>query len=349
MSAVEGTLLPRADHQIAEYDEFRSQLAEIRKNNAALVFDYASPKGNKEARSYVYKLRQTKAAIERARKKAKEDLIERGRRIDGEAKELIAQVEEMIEVHQKPLDEIEQREKDRIAGHEKRLAEIIYAGQSAQESWLEIDVEHLRISLAKLESLPITEAEWEEFTVRAAEAKDQSLIKLRAAINLREKHDAEQAELERLRREAAEREQRERDEQIRREAEARAKREAEEAAERQRQAAEARARAEREAAERRELELRLAAEKAEREKVEAEQRAARAAKDAEERLRREQRDKELREAAERARREADRAHRASVNGAALKALVAGGITEDVAKTVIKLVAKGEVPHMVIQY
>lgn len=47
--------------------------------------------------------------------------------------------------------------------------------------------------------------EWEEFEAEAAREKDKVLIALRAGLVKREKYDAEQAELARLRREAEER------------------------------------------------------------------------------------------------------------------------------------------------
>ena len=90
---------------------------------------------------------------------------------------------------------------------------------------------------------------------------------LRTALTAREKHEAEQAELARLREEAARREQEERERRIAEEAAAKARAGAEAKAKAEREAAEAKARAEQEAAER----ARIAAEQAEaRAKAEAE-------------------------------------------------------------------------------
>ena len=96
--------------QITEYNEFRNQVVDMVKINAATVFDYDSDKGEKEARSYVYKLRQSKAAIDKKRKELGEDLVSRKKLIDGEAKLLIETVEGMIDVHMKPLEEKAARE-----------------------------------------------------------------------------------------------------------------------------------------------------------------------------------------------------------------------------------------------
>ena len=59
---------------VAAYQPFYAQLAELETNNARLVFDYESKKGNKEARSHVNTLRLTKGALERVRKAEKEAL-----------------------------------------------------------------------------------------------------------------------------------------------------------------------------------------------------------------------------------------------------------------------------------
>src|SRR5690606_23508393 len=78
---------------------------------------------------------------------------------------------------------------------------------------------------------------WEEFEAEAARAKDKAVSSLRAALVAREKYEAEQAELARLRAEAEAREQKEREERIAREAAERAQREAEAKAQAEREAA----------------------------------------------------------------------------------------------------------------
>lgn len=101
--------LPAAQ-PVAAFDEFRSQLAELKEGNSKAVFDYRDSKGNKEARSHVAKLRTTKAAIEKKRVSEKEEFLVKGRLVDADAKYLTAVVQSMIEVHEKPIREIEQEE-----------------------------------------------------------------------------------------------------------------------------------------------------------------------------------------------------------------------------------------------
>src|SRR3954454_6832415 len=87
-----------ADDALAVYNPFRAELAEFKAQNATLIFDYESPKGNKEARSHVYKLRQSKAAVEKARKEEKAASLEYGRKVDAEAKTIMEEIEAMIAV-----------------------------------------------------------------------------------------------------------------------------------------------------------------------------------------------------------------------------------------------------------
>lgn len=54
-------------------------------------------------------------------------------------------------------------------------------------------------------------------------------------------------------------------------------------------------------------------------------------------------------AAEAKRRERDKAHKASINRAALEAFVQGGMTEECAKLAVTLIAKKSIPAVSIAY
>lgn len=353
-------VLIKEESAVAEYRPFYAQLAELEQKNATLVFDYESPKGNKEARSHVNTLRLTKGALERTRKAAKEESLRIGRAIDAEAKEIGARIEAMITVHQSAIDEIEQRERQRVADLAERLANL---RNSCAAVTVAVDLAEL---ITQLEPVVIGD-DWQEFKPQALEAKDQVLRDLRVRHAEAVEREAKEAELARLRAEAAERERVERDAAIVRAAEERARVEAARVA----QEAEARAAAEREAAARRELELKLQAENAERRRIEAEQRAeqerveaaARAEREAKEAIERAERQaaeavrreqervaaQKIAEAAEQARREKDKKHKASINRAALAALVEGGLSEECAKQCVTLIASGKVPAVSIAY
>lgn len=345
---------------VAAYEPFYAQLAELEKNNAALAFNYEDKKGNKEARSHVNTLRLTKGALERVRVQEKAESLARGRAIDAEAGDIKARIEAMIDVHQAKLDEIEKREIDRIDGLRRRLDD--FSGIMT----LAATVEAVKVEIAKVQAIAI-DPTWQEYMAEAATRKATVLEKLAALLAEYEKRDAEAIELARLRAETAAREQKDRDdaiaaaaaERVRKEEAARAEAAAA-AAKKAIEDAEAAAKAQKEEAARRELELKAAAEASERRRVEAE---AQAKRDAEAAAQREEQARlqaiqaekdrvaaEAKAAADaQAKREANTAHLKKINGAALAALVEGGIDEDTAKKVITLIAQGKVPAVSIAY
>lgn len=334
---------------IAAYEPFRAQLAELEAHNSTLVFDYRSSAGNKDARSHIYKLRQTKAALEKARKDAKADALEYGRQVDSQAKEITSRLEAMIDVHQKPLDEIEAQETARIERLKADLLEIQGGGERAAVEWMQLPLDAMRDRLKEIESDAYTPERWQEFLTEALIAKDKAIGTLREAIGKREKYDAEQAELAKLRAQAEAQAKKDREEQIAREAAERAKREAEEKAAAEKRAVEEKAKREKEAADKKLLEEKLRNERLEREKAEAEQRAQNAARETEERLKREAEAKAKKEADEAAKREANRKHVAKINSEAADALISANLSKVQAEGVIKLIQAGKVPHVRIDY
>lgn len=342
--------------EIAAYSPFRAQLAELKENNATLIFDYEDPKGNKDARSHVYKLRQTKASVDRVRKEEKAASLEYGRRVDSEAKEIVDQLEGMIEVHQAPLREIEEREEKRLEMIKSSIAEIQEGGQQSIEQWMNLPLEAMEDRLKEIEAEPTDEETWGEFRSIAVAAIDKAKAQIGEAIAKRKQHDQDQEELQQLRelkeeqeRERQERERKEREERIAKDAEERAKQEAEQAAQAERERVEREAREAKEAAERRERELQEQAERAEKEAKEAAERAERAERDATEKAKREAEEKARKEREESEKREANKRHRAKINREAMDAFVVGGLSESDAKSAVELIAKREVPHVSISY
>ena len=55
------------DTALVQYEPIKADIAKLKKENATLVFDYESAKGNKLARSHVAQLRTLKGEIERKR------------------------------------------------------------------------------------------------------------------------------------------------------------------------------------------------------------------------------------------------------------------------------------------
>lgn len=372
--------------EVAAYTPFRNRLVEIKQQNFKLVFDYSDPKGNKEARSHVYKLRQTKAAIEAARKKEKAESLEYGRKVDQEAKELSAEIEEMIEVHDKPLRELEIAEETRIAAIKQRVSDMTISAAFI----INKTSEELRQRRDEIEAIQIDES-FGEFADDAKAAKMVAVEYLAGAIGLAEKREQEAAELVRLREEAekrkaedharairesaekVEKERVEREDRARKEREAAEKRAAEEEAARieqeRQQAAEAeRKRVEAETAERERV-LKEEAESERRKAQEAEERRQREEREAEERRVREEQAAIAREekaraderariqqeaekkAAEDAKREADKKHRGQIHSSIVAAIVTldKGITEEQARAVVVGICGDLIPNIKIIY
>ncbi len=209
--------------------------------------------------------------------------------------------------------------------------------------------------ISDLENLEI-DSSFEEYEQEAKLAKLETLEVLRTTLASREKYEAEQAELERLRQAEQVRMQQERDAQIAREAAEKATREAEEKA-------------------------RFEAERVQREKIESEQREARLVAEKEAAMLREQALKQKaiddakqaeidkqqaieserqrieqqqaaqakadREAAEK--READVAHKKQICGEALKGLTDLGVDEATGRMILNAINKKQVPHVSIKF
>lgn len=330
-------------NQIAIYDEYRAQLAELKEDTKKLVFDYEDSAGNKEARSHVYKLRQTKAAVDKARKKEKAASLEYGREVDSQAKEITLELEQMIDVHQKPLEEIETREKERVAKHESNISEMREGGEHTSNNWMELSVEAMADRLAEIENEGIDS--YEEFAPVAAGTKDRAITQIKEAIAKREAYDKEQAELEKLRAEAVEREKKEAEEKLRIEGEERAKREAEAKAEEEKQ----RVKLEAERIEKEKNEALQAKVFAEKRALEAEENAKIEAEKAAQAERDRIESERLAEEIAAKKREANKAHKTKINNAVLDALVLTGMNKTQAKKAVTAIAKGEVPYTTISY
>ena len=326
-------------------------LAKIKEELDAFVPDVSTKKGRDAIASIAYKVAKGKTALDNIGKDLVAELKDVPKKIDAERKRMRDLLDQWKDEVRAPLTAWEEAEEARQARHK---AGIEWFHLRAKE-FHDLDLQELRASLAEVEGKAVDQS-WEEFEAEAHRAKAKALEPLTAAVAAREKHEAEQAELAKLRAEAAAREQKDREERIAREAAERAQREAEAKAQAEREAAIKREAEATAAAERRELELKLAAERAEREKAEALQREQQAKADAERKAAEAVAEEQRRVAAQAAaeakeaeRREKDKAHKAAVNRAALEALVAGGISEADAKTVITLIAKKAVPAVTISY
>jgi len=300
-------------------DQIEEILQKVEREVMSFVPDVTTVKGRKEIASLAYRVSQTKSYL------------------DGLGKDLVAELKEVPKL----IDANRKTVRDRLDVLRDKARQPVTDWEAEQER-IKAE-EEARIAAEKLEAQIESDHEIAlllngKFDRDAAEAKAEAERQRAAHEEEIRRQAAEQACIE-----AEQAAQRERDAAAKREADLKA---AKEKAEADAKAAQERAEREaREAQERAERQAQEARERAEREKqaaIEAEQRKAREAEAA--RLA-----EEKRIADEAAARAADVAHRKAVNNKALADLVAVGLTEEMARTAITAIAKGEVTAIRITY
>ncbi len=279
----------------------------IKSEASAEVPDLTTKKGRDRIASLAYKVSKTKTLVDDFGKELVAGEKKRLALIDADRKKWRDECDKLRDEIRKPLTDWEQAEADRIQRHKDAIQKLRELSAPAMGT----DSAAISGLIAQAETVTLGD-HWQEFAAEAGKAKDETLAILRFNLQRRQQYESEQAELARLRAEAARREQEdadrraaEREAQRIREAEERARREAEEAAAKARADAEAAARAEREAIE---AKARAEREAAERARIASEQAEARAKAEAEAAKLREQ-DAERRrvESEERAKRDAQEA------------------------------------------
>ena len=344
------------------------------------VPDLASRYGRERIASLAAKVSKSKAAVEKPGRDYLKRLKEMPKVVEAELREFVTKMDNLRDATRKPLTDWEQAELARTDKHVDGIQDIkdmALFGETPPASVV------ARV-IADLEAIEMNDT-WEEFLAEAAQAKDQTLAKLRGILAERTQYEAEQAELVRLRAEAEAQAQRDRDaeiarvaaEQAQRQAEERAKAERDAAARREQELLEQAAAAQRAteqaardaeaAAERQRLQLQLQAEQAERHaaQAKADQLAVeqRAEQDRLTAIRRQEEAVEQARLAEVARanaaadeilrqqkaRQADVAHKSKILGEAKQALIGMNISEELAKAIVLKIARGEVPHITIHF
>ena len=317
----------------------------VRDEIAGEVLDLSTKKGRDRVASLAAKVSRSKTAVEKPGRDYLRKLKAMPKVVEAELREFVTAMDALRDEVRAPLNEYEAAEKERKQTHEQKIDWL--------NNWND-QLEHapssvIKQRMAEVEAVELGER-WQEYETEAGRAKDAALTGLRGLLATTEQREAEQAELERLRQEAAEREQKDREAAIAREAAEKARQEQAEAL--------AKAQAEKELAEQR----RIAAEKqAEADRIEAEQRAERERAEAEKRAAEQaeaaaqaERDRIAAEQAQvdadKAAREADREHQGNVNRAAMEAIQqAAGLTDEQSRAVIVAIIKGEVPSVTINY
>ncbi len=346
----------------------------------AEVPDLTTVKGRARIASLAATVSKSKKAVETPGRDYLKRLKEMPKVVEAELRDFVTKMDILRDTTRQPLtdwENAEQARKDRHVDNIQAIKDMEVFGATPTAA-------AVAQVIVQLEAIELGDS-WEEFLPEAAQAKDRTLSLLRAIHAERTQHEAEQAELVRLRAEAEAQAQRDRDAAIAQAAADQARREAAERAETERLAAARReqdlldqaAAAQRAAAQavldaeaaaerqRMQLELqaeqaRAAAAQAEASRLAAEQRAeqdrAAAAQRQEQAVEQARQNELARQAAavafelEKAQaREADEAHRRAINRAALDAFIAGGMPEECAKQAVKLIAQRKIPAVSISY
>lgn len=333
--------------------EFEKLYSQVKEAVDKHVPDLTTKTGRDAIASLAYKVSRTKTALVGQGKKLTEGWRDQTKKVNSACNIIEDKLDALRDEVRKPLNEWEEAETVRVETHKERLESLIALsktgfGRSSAD---------LRELLNDAEKTPLGSDVWQEFAPQASVARDDAIDTLKRLLVTAEKQEADAAELERLRTEAAERErieaerlalenaEREKTAQIERERVAEENRKAElaKAAELAREQAERYAQARIEAAERA--------------VKDAEERAAKAVIEAQEKAQHEtaaelQRlaDAKAAEEADQRYRDADIQHRKTTNNGIIAALIeCSNITEDQACKIIINMALGLIPNVTLKY
>jgi hypothetical protein len=338
-------------------------VAHIQGKVTGIETDISTPAGRKDLASAAHKISKAKTALDNLGKTMTEDAKAKIKIVDTDRKYVRDTLDELRVTVRAPLTKWEDQEKDRVSETEARLSSL--ASRDVLGSMPTVT----EIEERQQEANALYQFDWREFLEKADIEKARVDAALGALRDNRIKYDEEQAELAKLRQEAADREAKENEERIAtaaaEEAKAKADKEAAAAADKERKKVEAqkaaaakKAEEEKAAAEQKAEEARQQADReraiAETAKAEAEEKIKAAEQEAKDAAQAE-RDKieaEQRQQAEAtAKREADKKHRGKIHSEALTDLkaVSMEVSEIDLKAIITAIAQGNVRNVGITY
>lgn len=175
--------------------QIRTQLDEFKS-------DVSTKKGRDAIASMAYKVAKGKTALDNLGKALVDEMKREPAMVDAERKRMRDTMDQWKEEVRAPLTAWEEAEEARQAQHKAGIEWF----QLRAKEYHDLDLQELRASLAEVEAKTVDQS-WEEFEAEAHRAKAKAVEALAAAVAAREKHEAEQAELAKLRAEAAAREQ----------------------------------------------------------------------------------------------------------------------------------------------
>jgi hypothetical protein len=304
----------------------------IRGQVANEIPDLTTVKGRSRIASLAAQVSKSKVAIEKPGREYLKHIKDLPKQVEAELREFVQSCDALRDEIRKPLTDWENAEQARLDAHKSALARIQAMAYHGNDS---LTIERV---MADLNAMEFPKTKCEEFHLEYLEAQTEALCILRERHKNAQELEKQQAEIERLQKEAEERERKERDERI-----------AREAAERERQESIRREERLKVEAERLKREKEEAIERAEREKAFAEARAKQEADAAIERERKRIEEEQARAREEEERRQQNKAHRNSVNRDVFVLLVKSGIDKESAKIIVDLASKNQLGALKIIY
>ncbi|WP_151832183.1 hypothetical protein, partial [Acinetobacter ursingii] len=198
------------------------------------VPDVTTKKGRDAIGSLAMKVSKSKTLIEKCGKELVAEQKAQIKLIDDDRIAIVKKFDQLRDEILAPRDAWEKAEEDRVKKHQDAIIGIKMPADLLQNHPTEWTSENIKVAINDLENVCI-DSSFEEFEQEAKLAKFETLEKLRTALVTREKYEAEQAELDRLRQAEIERQQKERDEAIARQAAENARIEAEKKAQAERE------------------------------------------------------------------------------------------------------------------
>ena len=331
---------------------------QVREMVTSEVNDPTTKAGAERIKSLAAKVSSSKKAVENPGREYLKHLKEMPKVIEAELRDWVQKMDALRDEVRRPVTELEEKEKARIADLDQRLSLM----QSISQQLTAIDgykptSEVINQWIQTLDQVEIDDS-WEEYKDRAQAVKYSGLIDLKKAHESALEIEIKEAEIQRLKAEQAKRDQEERERQIaenaRIAAEQKALREKIESEQREAAAKEAAAKALRDAEEAKKRLIREQQESAERERIaneQAQERERLAAIHAaeQERLRIERIEAEKQE--EENKRIRDVNHKKKINNEILSSLVGqfDFLSEEQAKQIIKAIHSGKIANVQIKY
>lgn len=191
-------------------------VTEVKKKMKSFNATVETKEGQAAIRTFAATIASSKAAVERLGLDCNKNLNKQVKATTKIRQEVVASLQKMQDEVRKPLTDIENTEKARVKALSDGVNTIRDSGDWHAQNWENMSIVEAKSQIEELTSMD--DGTWQEFNDSAVKNIKDSVEQIKEAIKKREKYDAQQSEIEELRKEKAKREQEERDEQIRKNA-----------------------------------------------------------------------------------------------------------------------------------